>query len=82
MDDGLLDLCVAGEMSRPQMVGFVPRFMRGTHVGDPRVTMTRGQRVTVISESPWAAHVDGEIYGLGGQRFEMEVISQGLRLVA
>jgi YegS/Rv2252/BmrU family lipid kinase len=81
MDDGLLDLCVAGEMSRPEMVGFVPRFMRGTHVNDPRVTMTRGKKVTVISESPWAAHVDGEIYGLGGQRFEMEVTPHCLRLI-
>ena len=81
MDDGLFDLCIAGELSRPEMLAFVPRFLRGSHVTDRRITMTQGQRVTVSSESPWAGHVDGEIYGLGGREFEMELLPGQLRLL-
>jgi YegS/Rv2252/BmrU family lipid kinase len=81
MDDGLFDLCVTGKVSRPKMVGFVPRFMRGTHVTDRCVTMMQGRKVKVASQSAWAAHVDGEIYGVGGSRFEMELLPQSLRLI-
>jgi YegS/Rv2252/BmrU family lipid kinase len=81
MDDGLLDLCIAAEIDRAKMVSFLPRFMRGTHVTDPAITMTRAQKVSVVSESPWAAQVDGEIYGVGAQRYEIELIPQRLRLI-
>jgi YegS/Rv2252/BmrU family lipid kinase len=81
MDDGLLDLCVTGKVGRLKMVGYVPRFIRGTHITDKHVTMCQGQKVTVVCESPWAGHVDGEIYGVGGSRFEIVLLPQRLRLI-
>lgn len=81
MDDGLLDLCVAGKVSRPKMVSFVPRFMRGTHTTDPDITMGQGRKVTIVSESPWAAQLDGEIYGVGASRYEVELLPQRMRLI-
>ena len=82
MDDGLLDLCVAGKVGRPKMISFVPRFMRGTHTTDRDITMGQGCRVTVVSESPWAAQIDGEIYGVGAHQFEVELLPQRLRMIA
>jgi diacylglycerol kinase family enzyme len=64
------------------MVGFVPQFMRGTHTNDKLVTMAQGRRVTVTSETPWAAHIDGEIYGVGARRYEVEILPQRLRLLS
>lgn len=81
MDDGLLDLCVASQVSRAKMMRFVPRFMRGTHITDSDITMNQGRRVTVVSESPWAAHVDGEIYGVGARCYKVELLPQHLRLI-
>jgi diacylglycerol kinase (ATP) len=81
MTDGLFDLCVAAKVSRAKMVRFVPRFMRGTHVTDKDVTMGQGRRFTIVSESPWAGHVDGEIYGVGARRYEVELLPQYLRLI-
>jgi diacylglycerol kinase (ATP) len=81
MDDGLLDLCVAAKVSRSKMIAFVPRFMRGTHTTDPDVTMSQGRKVTVVADSPWAAQVDGEIYGVGAKRFEVELVPRQLRLI-
>jgi len=81
MDDGLLDLCVAAKVGRPKMVAFVPRFMRGTHITDHDVTIAQGRKVTIVSDSPWAAQVDGEIYGVGARRYEVELFPQRLRLL-
>ena len=81
MDDGLLDLCVGHKVGRLRMVGFVPQLMTGTHTGDRKVTMMQGQKVTVVSEMPWAAHVDGEIYGVGARHYEIELFPQRLRLL-
>jgi diacylglycerol kinase family enzyme len=81
MDDGLLDLCITNKVGRPKMVAFVPRFMRGTHTTDRDVAMRQGCRVTVTSDTPWAAQVDGEIYGVGARRFEVALLPQRLRLL-
>lgn len=81
MEDGLLDLCIANKVGRPKMVAFVPRFMRGTHTTDRDITMMRGVRVTLDSESPWVSQVDGEIYGVGARHFAVEVFPQRLRLI-
>jgi diacylglycerol kinase (ATP) len=81
MDDGLFDYCIAAKVGRPKMVAFIPRFMRGTHTTDPAVTMGQVQKLTIVSESPWAAHLDGEIYGVGARRYEIELLPQRLRLI-
>ncbi len=81
MDDGLLDLCIASKVDRAKMVSWLPRFMRGTHVTDPAITMTQGRKVMIVSDSPWAAQADGEIYGVGARRFEIELFPQCLRLI-
>jgi diacylglycerol kinase (ATP) len=81
MDDGLFDFCLAAKVSRGKMVAFVPRFMRGTHTTDRDVTMGQVRKVTIVSESPWAAHMDGEIYGVGARRYEIELLPQRLRLI-
>jgi YegS/Rv2252/BmrU family lipid kinase len=81
VQDGVFDLCLARKVSRAKMVSFLPRFMRGTHTGDPAITMLQGRKITVVSDSPWAAHVDGEIYGVGAQRYEIELFPRRLSLL-
>jgi diacylglycerol kinase (ATP) len=81
MDDGFLDLCVARKVSRAKMVGFVPRFIRGSHITDPDIAMRRGRKVSVVSDKPWVSQVDGEIYGVGASRFEVELHPQRLCLL-
>jgi diacylglycerol kinase family enzyme len=82
MDDGLLDLCIAAKVSRLKMVAFVPRFMRGTHITDHDITMAQGREIRISSALPWAAHVDGEIYGVGERNFEISLTPQRLRLLS
>jgi diacylglycerol kinase (ATP) len=65
MDDGLLDVCVIGDISRAQFVRHFPKVFRGTHLSVPGIASYRGARVRV--ETPgrddmevWA---DGERVG-------------------
>jgi diacylglycerol kinase (ATP) len=81
MDDGLFDLCLADRMSRLRMLAFVPQFMLGTHTGDRHITMLRARHVQVVSDSPWASHVDGEIYGVGACRYEVTLLPNHLCLL-
>jgi YegS/Rv2252/BmrU family lipid kinase len=71
-DDGLLDVCIAGDVSRPAIFPLIPRFMNGSHVSHPKCTLLQGHKVTVSSPAGLAAHIDGEIYTLAAKRFEME----------
>ncbi len=81
-DDGLFDLCIGRKMSQLEMLSFVPRFMKGTQVGDPRVTMARSHRVRVtVRDGTQVVHADGETLALDVRELDLEVIPQGLRVV-
>lgn len=49
IDDGLLDVCVVGDVSRAEFLRTFPSVYRGEHVRNPMVTIRRGTRVTVDS---------------------------------
>ncbi|RME39375.1 MAG: diacylglycerol kinase family lipid kinase [Thermoflexia bacterium] len=81
-DDGLFDLCIGGRMSRLEMLSFVPRFIKGTQVGDPRVIMACSRCVRVAIQEPGlAVHADGETLALGVREMDLEVIPQALQVV-
>lgn len=81
-DDGLFDLCIGKKMSQLEMLSFVPRFMKGTQVGDPRVIMARSRRVRVkVQKETQVVHADGETLALDARELDLEVIPQGLSVV-
>ena len=64
-DDGLLDVVVAGPLTRTAALGIFPTIYRGRHVHHPRVEVLRGRRVTVEplparGVAPPPAFADGE----------------------
>ena len=68
-DDGLLDVVVAGPLTRTRALGIFPTIYLGRHVRHPRVEVLRGRRVTVEplpghGAAPPAAFADGERIGL------------------
>jgi len=46
-DDGLLDVVVVGDVSRPTVLGRFPQMMRGRHLGIRGITHLTGRRVMV-----------------------------------
>ena len=81
IDDGHFDVCLVPQISRLSMLAFIPRFMRGTHVSDRRVTLRRGARVTVRCDEPMAVHADGEIFSTGSREIDVEVLPKALRVI-
>jgi diacylglycerol kinase (ATP) len=62
-DDGILDVCVIDAMPLHRNVRMVPRVLRGTHAGQPEVTMLRGRSVTLQlgDGSTLPFQLDGEL---------------------
>lgn len=75
LDDGLLDVVVAGPFSRWGAARIFPGTYRGSHVGHPRVGVMRARVVTVepagVGAVPPAAFADGEHVGVLPVRVEV-----------
>jgi diacylglycerol kinase (ATP) len=81
-DDGLLDLCIAGQLSRWAVLGLMPRFMKGTQGSHPAITMERAQRVTVVAvDGSLPAHADGETLCTAGARLEVELLAREIGIL-
>jgi len=60
-DDGILDLCIVHKVGRLAMLGLIPRFLKGTHVGHEAITMLNARHIHITSPDDLIAHVDGEM---------------------
>jgi diacylglycerol kinase (ATP) len=79
-DDGILDLCVIGEVSKPEFVRTFPKVFRGTHVRHPKVTTLRGREIRISAERAFQVYGDGERLGTLPATFT--VVPGALRVVA
>ena len=63
-DDGLLDVCVVGDISRLTAIRELPNLYRGTHIRHPAVSMhVIGRAVSVEGDPETRVHLDGEPFG-------------------
>jgi len=81
-DDGELDLLIADGVGRLEILGLVPRIMRGAHAGDPRLKLLRARSVLIESPAPLLVEADGEIAFEQAHRLEIEVLPGALRVLA
>jgi diacylglycerol kinase (ATP) len=63
VDDGRLDVCVVGDISRRTALRELPHLYRGTHVRHPAVSMHAGARVRIEGAAETRIHLDGEPFG-------------------
>ena len=78
-DDGLFDLCIAHQVSRPAIFLLIPRFMQGSQEGHPAIQMVRADRVTVTAiQGSLPAHADGETLCYAGERLELSIFPRML----
>jgi diacylglycerol kinase (ATP) len=82
-DDGLLDVVIAGPLSRAGVLGLFPRIFPGTHVRHPACSVVRARRVLLepshAGPVPPAAYADGE--RIGPLPIQAEVVPGAVRLL-
>ena len=60
IDDGRLDLLLAGEFGRVGALRMLPRLLAGTHLRDSRVSTRSYRSLQVTSDTPMPLAADGE----------------------
>jgi YegS/Rv2252/BmrU family lipid kinase len=81
-DDGMLDLCIAGQLSRIGILTMIPRFMKGTQATQPQIKTARTAKVRVTAlEGVLPAHADGETICTAGKELQIELIKQPLEIL-
>jgi len=81
-DDGELDVLIVDALGRLEILGLVPRIMRGEHAGDPRLELRRARTVRIDSEQPLLVEADGEIAFSGARRLEIGLLPGALTVLA
>lgn len=81
-DDGLLDICIARQVSRPQIFGLIPKFMQGTQDEHPAIqrVLTAALRVTAL-QGVLPAHADGETLCTDGTELTLELLPRQIELI-
>ncbi len=70
-DDGLMDLVLVADMSRPALFRNFPKLYRGTHLASPGVTLRRVRRLEASSDETVRLNIDGEADGMLPAVFEV-----------
>jgi diacylglycerol kinase (ATP) len=79
LDDGLLDMCVVGKVSKLEFIKTFPKVFRGRHLDHPAIQTLRGRRVEVAAERTMQVFADGDHVGTLPARFQ--VLEGALRTV-
>lgn len=79
VDDGALDVCVIGKVSKWDFVRTFPKVFKGRHVDHPAVRMLRGEKVEISGDRPFLVYADGELVGSLPATFT--VLPQSIRVV-
>ena len=81
-DDGLLNLCIARQVTRLQVLGLFPKVMSGTQADHPAIQMPTTRHATIEALSgTLPVHADGETICKAGKKLEIEVLERQLELI-
>jgi len=81
-DDGVFNLCIARQVSRPRIFALMLKFMKGTQFEHPTISDGQTARIVVTAlEGTLPAHADGETLCLEGKKLEMTIVPDALEIV-
>jgi diacylglycerol kinase (ATP) len=81
-DDGLLNLCIARQVTRWQVLGLFPKVMSGTQAAHPAIKMPVGKHIKIKALSgTLPVHADGETICVAGDQLDVEVLREQINLV-
>jgi len=72
LTDGLLDVLIVGDLSKPDLLRSLPRIYKGTHLTHPKVTLKKAREIEVSSKNgAMQLQADGELLGEVPARFRV-----------
>ena len=81
-DDGMLDLCIARQVSVIRIFALIPHFIRGTQATQKPITTGKASRIVVSAvEGVLPAHADGETLCTDGKRLEVELLPRQIEII-
>ena len=80
-DDGIMDLCIATDVTRAEVMPLIPKLMKGRHTDHPKIIMDRAQNVVIESDHPLPCQADGETIGENLHLIRIVTIPQRLRVI-
>jgi YegS/Rv2252/BmrU family lipid kinase len=81
IDDGLLDVVIAGQFSRLGTLNILPKVMKGAHASHPNILILRGKDILLKWESPRPGHMEGELL-LATNTFHIQIQPKSLNVFA
>ena len=78
IDDGLLDIVIVDDISRPRIPGAFMKLMKRQILTLPTTVFRRADRLRIDSEAPMPIQIDGEIYE--DLPFDVRVVAGALRV--
>jgi diacylglycerol kinase family enzyme len=82
-DDGLLDLCIAGELSRMGILKLIPQFMKGTQAAHPQIKTGSASKVHILAmDGVLPTHADGETICVAGKELTIELMKRPIKILA
>ncbi len=82
MNDGLLDVTIATQVSRIGIFRLIPHFMKGTQATQKPIITMRSRKVEVTAlDGELPAHADGETLCVDGKELAIELIPSALAFI-
>lgn len=82
LDDGLLDICWAMDISRLETLKILPFVLRGRHGRFEKVSFGRTSKLSVKSEHDMPVHVDGEVIGINQREVLIQLNPKSFKVIA
>jgi len=80
--DGLLDLCIARQVSRGRIFALIPHFLKGDQATQEPIRTARARQVQVTAlAGALPAHADGETLCVAGEQLTIELLPAQLELI-
>lgn len=79
MADGALDICLIDATTMLQKLNFLPKLMKGKHLGIHVVHMLKGKNISVVSNKKIPLSIDGEI--VYTNRFRAKILEKSIKII-
>lgn len=69
--DGLFDVLIVDDMTKPDLLWSLPRIYKGTHLTHPKVVLKRVKEIEICPRSRMCIQADGDLVGEAPARFQV-----------